>query len=39
MELMNGYIVVFYLALGAAFIPSLITMFLVIEREDNVKHQ
>jgi hypothetical protein len=34
----DGFIAVFLIAIAYAFIPSSLIMFLVKERENNVKH-
>jgi hypothetical protein len=38
-ENMGGVFVFAYVAIGSAFIPALITQFLVMEIECNIKHQ
>ncbi len=35
---MQGINLISYLVMGIAFIPALITQFLVMEREKNIKH-
>jgi hypothetical protein len=35
---MKGMNLISYLAMGISFIPALITQFLVMEREKNIKH-
>lgn len=36
---LDAFIAAFFIAIGYAFIPSSIIMFLVTERENNAKHQ
>jgi len=38
-ENLSGMQLIVYLTIGVAFIPALITQFLVMEREKNIKHQ
>ena len=35
----NGFLTVFFIAIAYSFLPSSLIMFLVVERENNAKHQ
>jgi hypothetical protein len=35
---LSGFMIVLYISMGISFIPALITSFLAMEKETNIKH-